>query len=81
VVFTSACSPGPGEWNHRESGAAGRPTVSGPGPQGGDRSSHCGRKHLTQLGWAIGPMNPASALLQAYHIDTILLRSELDLML
>jgi len=26
-------------------------------------------------------MNPASALLQAYHIDTILLRSELDLML
>jgi hypothetical protein len=37
-----------------------------------------GRKHLTQLGWAIGPVNPASALLQAYHIDTILLRSELD---
>jgi hypothetical protein len=37
-----------------------------------------GRKHLTQLGWAIGPINPASALLQAYDIDTIRLRSELD---
>jgi hypothetical protein len=24
-----------------------------------------GRKHLTQLGWAIGLVNPASALLQA----------------
>src|SRR6266516_3661784 len=37
-----------------------------------------GRKHLTQLGWALGPVNPASALLQAYDIDTIRLRSELD---
>jgi len=39
-----------------------------------------GRKHLTQLGWAIGPVNPASALLQAHHVDTIRLRSELDRM-
>jgi Clp amino terminal domain, pathogenicity island component len=39
-----------------------------------------GRKHLAQLGWAIGPVNPASALLQAYNIDTIRLRSELDRM-
>ena len=37
-----------------------------------------GRKHLTQLGWTIGSINPASALLQAYDIDTIRLRSELD---
>jgi ClpA/ClpB-like protein len=37
-----------------------------------------GRKHLTQLGWTIGPVNPASALLQAHDIDTIRLRSELD---
>jgi ATP-dependent Clp protease ATP-binding subunit ClpA len=37
-----------------------------------------GRKHLTQLGWAIGPVNPAGALLHAYGIDTIRLRSELD---
>jgi hypothetical protein len=37
-----------------------------------------GRKHLTQLGWAIGSVNPASALLQGYDIDTIRLRSELD---
>ncbi len=39
-----------------------------------------GRKHLTQLGWTIGPVNPASALLQAHHVDTIRLRSELDRM-
>jgi hypothetical protein len=39
-----------------------------------------GRKHLTQLGWAIGPVNPASALLQAHDVDTIRLRSELDRM-
>lgn len=37
-----------------------------------------GRKHLAQLGWAIGPVNPASALLQAYDIDPVRLRSELD---
>jgi len=37
-----------------------------------------GRKHLTQLGWAIGPVNPASALLQAHNVDTIRLRSQLD---
>jgi hypothetical protein len=39
-----------------------------------------GRKHLTQLGWTIGPVNPASALLQAHDVDTIRLRSELDRM-
>ena len=39
-----------------------------------------GRKHLTQLGWTIGPVNPASALLQAHNIDTLRLRSELDRM-
>src|SRR6266566_2715216 len=36
------------------------------------------RKHLAQLGWAIGPVNPASALLQAHDIDPVRLRSELD---
>jgi len=39
-----------------------------------------GRKHLTQLGWTIGPVNPAGALLQAHDVDTIRLRSELDRM-
>jgi hypothetical protein len=39
-----------------------------------------GRKHLTQLGWAIGPVNPASALLRAHDVDTVRLRSELDRM-
>src|SRR5713226_9142922 len=38
------------------------------------------RKHLTQLGWTIGPVNPASTLLQAQHVDTIRLRSLLDRM-
>jgi hypothetical protein len=37
-----------------------------------------GRNHLVQLGWAIGPVNPASAVLRAHDIDTIRLRSELD---
>jgi hypothetical protein len=37
-----------------------------------------GRKHLAQLGWAIGPVNPASALLQAHDIDPVRLRSKLD---
>src|SRR5215472_2736975 len=37
-----------------------------------------GRKRLAQLGWTIGPINPASALLQAHDVDTIRLRSELD---
>ena len=36
------------------------------------------RKHLTQRGWTIGPVNPASALLQAHDVDTIRLRSDLD---
>jgi hypothetical protein len=39
-----------------------------------------GRKHLTQLGWTIGPVNPASALLEADDVDTVRLRSELDRM-
>jgi hypothetical protein len=39
-----------------------------------------GRKHLAQLGWTIGPINPASALLQAHDVDTLRLRSELDRM-
>jgi len=39
-----------------------------------------GRKHLSQLGWTIGPVNPAGALLQAHDIDTIRLRSQLDRM-
>jgi hypothetical protein len=37
-----------------------------------------GRKHLAQLGWTLGPVDPAGALLAAHHIDTIRLRSELD---
>jgi Clp amino terminal domain, pathogenicity island component len=39
-----------------------------------------GRKHLAQLGWTIGPVNPASMLLQAHDVDPIRLRSELDRM-
>jgi ATP-dependent Clp protease ATP-binding subunit ClpA len=39
-----------------------------------------GRKHLTQLGWIIGPINPASALLQAHDVDTSRLRTELECM-
>jgi hypothetical protein len=39
-----------------------------------------GRRHLAQLGWTIGPVNPASALLQAYHVDPTRLLTELDLM-
>ncbi len=37
-----------------------------------------GRRHLAQLGWTIGPVNPASALLQAHDVDPIRLRTELD---
>jgi len=37
-----------------------------------------GRRRLTQLGWVIGTVNPASAMLQAHGIDPIRLRSELD---
>jgi hypothetical protein len=36
------------------------------------------RKHLTQLGWVIGGVNPAGALLRAHDIDPIQLRAELD---
>ena len=44
----------------------------------GARLGRRGRKHLTQLGWTIGPVDPASALLQAHDIDTIRLRTELE---
>ena len=37
-----------------------------------------GRRHLAQLGWTLGPVDPASALLQAHHVDTTRLRSQLD---
>jgi len=37
-----------------------------------------GRKHLSQLGWTLGPVDPASALLQAHDVDTTRLRSQLD---
>jgi hypothetical protein len=37
-----------------------------------------GRKHLTQLGWTIGAVNPASALLKAHGIDPVQLRAKLD---
>ena len=37
-----------------------------------------GRRHLAQLGWTLGPVNPAIALLQAHHVDTARLRAELD---
>ena len=37
-----------------------------------------GRRHLTQLGWTIGTVNPAGALLQAHGIEPIQLRAELD---
>lgn len=37
-----------------------------------------GRKHLSQLGWTIGPVNPAAALLRAHGIDPVRLRTELD---
>jgi len=39
-----------------------------------------GRKHLAQLGWTLGPVDPASTLLQAHNVDTIRLRSQLDRM-
>jgi Clp amino terminal domain, pathogenicity island component len=39
-----------------------------------------GRKHLAQLGWTIGPVDPAGALLQAHHVDLVRLRTELDRM-
>src|SRR5438046_1898506 len=37
-----------------------------------------GRKHLAQLGWTIGTVNPAGALLQAHGIEPVQLRAELD---
>jgi hypothetical protein len=46
----------------------------------GTRLGRRGRKHLAQLGWTLGPVDPASALLQAHHVDMIRLRSQLDRM-
>jgi hypothetical protein len=46
----------------------------------GSQLGRRGRKHLSQLGWTIGPVNPASALLRAHDIDTVRLRSQLDRM-
>jgi hypothetical protein len=40
-----------------------------------------GRKHLNQLGWTIGAVNPAAALLRARGIDPVRLRAELDVAL
>jgi ATP-dependent Clp protease ATP-binding subunit ClpA len=37
-----------------------------------------GRKHLSQLGWTIGAVNPADALLRSHGIDPVRLRAELD---
>jgi len=37
-----------------------------------------GRKHLNQLGWTIGTVNPAAALLHAHDIDPAQLRAKLD---
>jgi ATP-dependent Clp protease ATP-binding subunit ClpA len=37
-----------------------------------------GRKHLAQLGWTIGTVNPAAALLQTHGINPVRLRAELD---
>jgi ATP-dependent Clp protease ATP-binding subunit ClpA len=36
-----------------------------------------GRKHLAQLGWTIGTVNPAAEMLQAQGIDPVRLRAEL----
>src|SRR6266508_6701709 len=37
-----------------------------------------GRKHPTQLGWTIGTVNPADALLRAHGIDPVGLRTQLE---
>jgi hypothetical protein len=37
-----------------------------------------GRRNLAQLGWTIGTVNPAAALLHAYGIDPVGLRAELN---
>ncbi len=37
-----------------------------------------GRKHLAQLGWTTGTVNPAGALLHAHGIEPVQLRAELD---
>jgi hypothetical protein len=44
----------------------------------GSQLGRRGRKHLAQLGWTLGPVDPAGALLQAHDIDPVRLRSELD---
>ena len=37
-----------------------------------------GRQHLAQLGWTIGAVNPAAALLHVHGIDPVRLRAELN---
>jgi hypothetical protein len=44
----------------------------------GARLGRRGRRHLTQLGWTIGRVNPAAALLGAHGIDPVRLRAQLD---
>jgi hypothetical protein len=44
----------------------------------GARLGRRGRRHLTQLGWTIGRVNPAAALLGAHGIDPVRLRVQLD---
>jgi ATP-dependent Clp protease ATP-binding subunit ClpA len=43
----------------------------------GAELSRRGRRHLVQLGWTIGTVNPAATLLQAHGIDPAGLRAEL----
>ena len=47
----------------------------------GARLGRRGRKHLNQLGWTISAVNPAATLLQAYGIDPVRLRAELEMRL
>jgi hypothetical protein len=44
----------------------------------GTQLSGRARKQLSQLGWEIGTINPARAVLQAHGIDPARLRRELD---
>jgi ATP-dependent Clp protease ATP-binding subunit ClpA len=44
----------------------------------GARLGWRGRRHLAQLGWTTGTVNPAAALLQAHGIDPVRLRAELN---
>jgi hypothetical protein len=44
----------------------------------GTQLSRRARKQLSQFGWEIGTINPASAVLLAHGIDAVRLRRELD---